>query len=155
MIYRPIFVTNSSSSCTVVYGIQIDEQQLDKFLRILYRKNQKKAEAFVKRIRKDKQEELAFDPENDFVEIIKGDFWGANGIMPKNVALAYGEGYSYGEGCDDYWIDFKPSMDGEVKDGQVVLKNLKAEDVTAIVDMAKEAGVTDTTLRLDYWESLE
>lgn len=112
----------------------MNEEQLNNFIRLLYRKNPKKANSFVKGVNViHKQEEISFDPEQDFVDIVKDDLWRADKVMPKSASLAYGEGYSYGED-HNYWIDFKAGMEGEVRNGNVVLREFKAADVTASTD---------------------
>jgi hypothetical protein len=131
-------------------------QQLDNFLKILYRKYPEKCDKFVKKelSRSGQQETRVFSLEEEFVRLMKEDLWSSSEVMPKSVQLTHGEGFSYGEG-DTYWIDFQPVMDAEVQGDKVVLTHFSAAEVTEMVEMAKEAGVTNTTLQLGFWEDQE
>jgi hypothetical protein len=43
-------------------------------------------------------------------------------------------------------------MRGEIIGKHVVLADLPAKEVRAVLDLLKEAGVKNTALTMDYWE---
>ena len=91
MLMRKKFVTNSSSSCYVVYGIEMDGKQLDNVLRLLCKQNPEKARKFVKDDSTNNNQEMVFDLEEQFVEAANDYLW-----VILLVALAIGTGTLFG-----------------------------------------------------------
>jgi hypothetical protein len=142
MMKRELFVTNSSSSSCIVYGIELSKENVTNMINSLAHKYEREfTEEIINYYGVEEDVSLAAMP-----ALITGmdEWWELiSNYLPKGIVVYHGE-------YDDY-LDFSGNMAAEVQDGKVVLKNISTESFNAMIDLAKNAGVENPQVQLYNW----
>ncbi len=144
MFCRHKFVTNSSSSSFLIYGIELTREQSETLINLTIAIN-------IKEIEKKLHEYYDEDEDNmlnieDIMDLIAGkDVEFLDDFFPAGAGLR-----RCGE-TDTYWIGFDNSLTAEIQDGKVVLVDFPADEVAKAIELAKDAGVENPRLEAIHW----
>jgi hypothetical protein len=121
----------------LVYGIELQDAQFDRLIEILYNQSPEKAKEYC-----GYKEGDINSPLDCFRYSIIDDPMDYP-LLPGTTLVRHENG--------NYWLDFGAALEGRVVNGKVVLVQFSAEEVEKAFELAKEAGVEDPRLDLDYW----
>lgn len=149
MFIRTKFVTNSSTTSYLVYGLQITDNEIDqlasylqkqdpeRFLKLLVERTDTEKEVLEEELKAgDTARDLIYD-NYDFQEFI-------GKLLPADIAIEVNEYESY--------LHINKAFDTELRpDGQVVLTKVTAEHYKELLKLAKEIGAKDQTIGFVHW----
>jgi len=136
---RNIFVTNSSSTCNIVYGIMLPGGGLDKLINLLYDQNK---EAIDTELDAYWEEERPADVCDAIREMDDWEYL-INDLLPAGINLVLGEG--------DEYLDFAGSLACDIIDNHVVLTDITPDHYSAMVLMAEKVGKKKPKPNLHCW----
>jgi superfamily I DNA and RNA helicase len=148
MFSRPLFVTNSSSSSHIVYGVKLDRSNLEKLVDLLAADpaNKTKIDDEIKNFYL--EENLPKDSVPLAEQIAEMDEWEylLNDILPEGIEIIR----DYDEN-DHVYLDLSGSLASKVIDGRVVLVDISADAYNELVKLAKSVGVKSPDPNLHTW----
>jgi hypothetical protein len=152
MLKRELFITNSSSSSHIVYGVKLTGDKVDELINKLSKDNY---QAFRDElINYHGEEEVNERGENAVELIIEMDEWEyfISDFLPKGITLVRNYDNDYDRTC---YLDLDGSLQSEVIDGKVVLTDMSAVAHMKLEELTKSLGVkrTEAKPNLHTWVS--